>query len=687
MTELVAAVLPPGNRQVLTTLASGATSGALTISTAAAVPLARLELAGQFRILVGKLNVSTGAVENGEYMIVTGGQITTTWTVSRGAEGSTAVSHASGESIFHVLTPGSLSALAAELATSNETYAAEVLGEPSLVSYWKLNDTGGTAVDQKGTNNGVYNGGVIPCPGPLRAAGDFTPASTMENTSSYVSVANSASLELTEESTVEAWVKVIAETTEKGIVCRPGFNLDVNFNVLAFRTSAAVVTGAEVKTNKTTTLEKVAKATCEQIKVGMQAAAPNHLYSGSRVVEVKPAEEKVILNQAAGDSTINVIVSFLSESRASLELSPGVWHHIAGVSKKTAGVYTTEIYIDGGLWHSDYACAPENTKAAIFIGRQAGGNTLGGSIGHVAIYKAALTAERIRNHYEAGIAPPRPASNSKYQKLILSHEPIAYWRLNEPRGSTIARDLAGIAPGEYGIRGSGKTLLREPPLINGDPSAASVYFKGTGTVGSANGGFVTISNANYLKEKLTTAGTWECWAEVVEDVGAGSTGYSQLWAHAEESSGFVGWGVQLANPLIPSVGEAEANRGKLTLLILAAVGANSGSLVYTNEAWLTKGVRRHLAFVFDGSKKEMLIYVDGVSRTVTNNGVAAVPNEFKWKGDPTNPLSEPWPPAAIGSEGEWKPGDSGINARMAEVAIYNKVLTAAQIKEHYEAGK
>ena len=56
-----------------------------------------LQATGQFRVLV-----------ESEYMLVTGGAATTTWTVTRGIEGSAAAAHAAGTAVTHLLTAGAL---------------------------------------------------------------------------------------------------------------------------------------------------------------------------------------------------------------------------------------------------------------------------------------------------------------------------------------------------------------------------------------------------------------------------------------------------------------------------------------------------------------------------------------------------------------------------------------------------
>jgi len=87
-----------------TTLGAAVTASATTITVAAVAPPA-LQGVGQFHVAVG-----SGA--DLEYMLVTGGAATTTWTVTRGAEGSTAAAHLSGAVVQHVVTAGALAGLA-----------------------------------------------------------------------------------------------------------------------------------------------------------------------------------------------------------------------------------------------------------------------------------------------------------------------------------------------------------------------------------------------------------------------------------------------------------------------------------------------------------------------------------------------------------------------------------------------
>ena len=106
-----------------TRLAAPMLAGDLTATTAVAAPAALQ--GGQFRVVCGS-----------EIMIVTGGETTTTWTVTRGAEGTTAVAHATGASIAHVLT----AVLPAEVVDARGGYAT--LGAKVKSRGWDIRDYG-----------------------------------------------------------------------------------------------------------------------------------------------------------------------------------------------------------------------------------------------------------------------------------------------------------------------------------------------------------------------------------------------------------------------------------------------------------------------------------------------------------------------------------------------------------------
>lgn len=99
--ELFANPNPPGTVTPFATLAAAVTSTSTTTLLASNAAPAPLQATGQFRIIIDT-----------EIMIVTSGANTGTYTVTRGAEGSTAATHLNSANIFHTVTEGSLNTFA-----------------------------------------------------------------------------------------------------------------------------------------------------------------------------------------------------------------------------------------------------------------------------------------------------------------------------------------------------------------------------------------------------------------------------------------------------------------------------------------------------------------------------------------------------------------------------------------------
>jgi hypothetical protein len=111
-----------------TTLTADLADDALTMAVAAIAPTALH--GGDFRVRVGD-----------ELMVVTSGQDGLTWTVTRGAESTTAAAHASGAKVTHVLTAASLLLTGAvgpqgEKGDTGDTGATGPPGQSSGRRYW-----------------------------------------------------------------------------------------------------------------------------------------------------------------------------------------------------------------------------------------------------------------------------------------------------------------------------------------------------------------------------------------------------------------------------------------------------------------------------------------------------------------------------------------------------------------------
>jgi len=102
-------------------------------------------------------------------------------------------------------------------------YADRVLGTTGLISYWRLGDRSGTtATDSKGGNAGTYAGGfTLGVAGALLSDADT--ASSFDGSSGRVALPNTASLNLTGDLTLEAWVKPsVVDNTAQALFAKAG---------------------------------------------------------------------------------------------------------------------------------------------------------------------------------------------------------------------------------------------------------------------------------------------------------------------------------------------------------------------------------------------------------------------------------------------------------------------------------
>ena len=86
-----------------------------------------------------------------EIVLITGGAGTTTWTISRGQEGTVAASHADGAAITHVLTAGAIAQFKADLGFG--------FVEPDVGDFGWINQ--GTAVAFNSNGRLIFDGSVV----------------------------------------------------------------------------------------------------------------------------------------------------------------------------------------------------------------------------------------------------------------------------------------------------------------------------------------------------------------------------------------------------------------------------------------------------------------------------------------------------------------------------------------------
>jgi hypothetical protein len=108
----------------------------------------------------------------------------------------------------------------------------------SPVSYWRLGDSGTTAADAKGANNGTYFNGALIGSASLLASDANDKAVALDGANDHVRVPNSASLGLSTALTLEAWIKptsIPAAGQFRSIVTKPeSYTLQFNGPRLEF---------------------------------------------------------------------------------------------------------------------------------------------------------------------------------------------------------------------------------------------------------------------------------------------------------------------------------------------------------------------------------------------------------------------------------------------------------------------
>jgi hypothetical protein len=248
------------------------------------------------------------------------------------------------------------------------------------------------------------------------------------------------------------------------------------------------------------------------------------------------------------------------------------------------------------------------------------------------------------------IARTSAAPVTVYSKVVMADSPVAYWRLDETNGTTGALDAAGSFDGVYSAAGTDLTF----GYTNGIPHEMDTAIHVTNTA------IVTIP---YALELNPVSGPWsvEFWIQPTsldpvnfhtpisfegnQNFGANLTGWN-IYQHV---AGVWTWNIYNGggggsftseftdNPIVP---------GKWYHMVLTDDG--------TNMVWYSNN-----RLVFSTTVKAVGFVANGL------NGDPAV------AGGPTT--------LAIRSDGAFGAWDGGVD----EVAVYNYVLSAQQIRDHF----
>jgi hypothetical protein len=224
-----------------------------------------------------------------------------------------------------------------------------------------------------------------------------------------------------------------------------------------------------------------------------------------------------------------------------------------------------------------------------------------------------------------------------YISTITAAAPLRYWPLDDAAGSTTARELiVGTAATYSGMTGGGAA----PPGIGG---VAPVF---TGTE------HLTLQAGAILGGR--SAWTIEAWI-FYSPASTSDTLFRGVYAECNTSSG-------------TDVVGGSVNGGSSTKL-LHSYGDDSGSITRTANSIFIYGAWAYVCFTRSGATLEA--WWNAGRRMQRNDTIA----------------SSTWTNSGVVSWiGNWPSGGTGWAGRIAHVAVYNRVLDAAEQLAHYQAG-
>ncbi|WP_137293321.1 PKD domain-containing protein [Nocardioides dongxiaopingii] len=322
-------------------------------------------------------------------------------------------------------------------------------------------------------------------------------------------------------------------------------------------------------------------------------------------------------------------------------LNDDQWHQVVGVLDATDGM---SLWIDGKRVGSDASTRSGQDYSGYW---RIGGDNLNGwpsqpasayfngSIDDVSVYPTGLTRTQIQRHYtDSGRTLAGPAApTDTYGKAVVQDEPSLYWRLGDSAGSTSAADSTGN--GDAGVPTAGGITFGSAGGVTGTGDTAATFDGASGTLGST----IPVSNPRAYSEELWFRTTTTQGGKLI-GFGSSQTGTSGGYdRHVYmEDSGQLTFGVWTGQ----------------TNTITSPTPYNDGQ-------W------HHL--VASQNSGGMKLYLDG-ELVGTNGQTDAQDYTGYWR---------------VGGDNAWN-GRTYFAGTIDEVAVYPRVLGAADVVRHYQAG-
>jgi hypothetical protein len=284
-------------------------------------------------------------------------------------------------------------ALAAAISATAQPYPTAVVAD-GPAAYWKLNEATGTvAADSAGTDNGSYTNGLLNQQGYAQGVASFYSYSPATDSSASAEFGTQAGF--VSDSYVGGLTLDLASTTNTA------FTLEAWVNGTVPQNNGAGIVG-------------------KGYGAGGEEAYLDCGGSGSAF--------RFFIRNAAGTAA----------NAASTKVADGNWHHLAGVCDEVHG--SIYLYVDGQLAASNSASGGIKAATNLYMTIGARQSTNGanyddqfsGEIGQVAVYRYALSAAQVLNHYYAAGIP-----------ATITSQPVGYTNVDE--GTTLV--LTGAAIG------------------------------------------------------------------------------------------------------------------------------------------------------------------------------------------------------------------------------------------------
>lgn len=236
------------------------------------------------------------------------------------------------------------------------------------------------------------------------------------------------------------------------------------------------------------------------------------------------------------------------------------------------------------------------------------------------------------------------ASATPYHDAVLADNPGAWWRFDDPAGSTTAADSSGRGPALH-LSGSGVALGADTALMGESGGAISMTGGEADTWGAA--------------EALPVFQTIELWVEVTQPVPAGG-----------ETIISVDSGARGVDPAVRIAGDGH---------VVGTVQENFGGTLRTvsgpDADTVNDGEFHYVVFVINGTSSQVFVDGDG---GVVGGTTGPAPCATAWC-----PYSM-YPPTVWITYGTGAAG-SGPWVNLDEVALYGTALTPEQVAGHFEA--